>query len=114
MTEGVRRDTVESVERLRHLRRRYGDAALAASLVVLGLLQTFLDNQLSTGEVLANTIAAVAVGALLVVRRRIPLLLLGLLLATAALEPFLGESGNGEFFGLFVLLARIFQLGLLG
>lgn len=105
MTSGVRRSTVEPVERLRHLRLHYGDALLAASLVALGLLQTFLDNQLSTGEVVGNTIVAVAVGALLVIRRRIPLQLLGLMLAASALEPFLGESGNGEFFGLFVLLA---------
>ena len=105
MTAGVRRSTVEPVERLQHLRRRYGDAALAAFVVALGLLQTFLDNQLSTAEIVGNSIVAVTVGALLVVRRRIPLLLLGLMLATAALEPFLGESGNGEFFGLFVLLA---------
>ena len=93
------------MERLRNLRQRYGDAALAVSLVGLGLLQTFLDNELSTAEVLANAIIAIAVGSLLIVRRRIPLLLLGLMLVTAVLEPLLGEGGNGEFFGLFVLVA---------
>ena len=33
------------------------------------------------------------------------MLLLGVMLAFAALEPVLGEGGNGEFIGLFVLLA---------
>lgn len=105
MTRASRRGTVTLVERLRHLRRRYGDAALAALFVALGLLQTFLDNELSTTEMLANAIIAIVIGALLIVRRRIPLLLLGLMLVTALLEPLVGEGGNGEFFGLFVLLA---------
>jgi signal transduction histidine kinase len=89
----------------RRVRDRYGDALLAALIVVLGLLQTLLDNELSTAEIAANIVIAVGVGVLLVFRRRIPLLLLTLMFATALLEPLAGESGSGEFFGLFVLVA---------
>jgi signal transduction histidine kinase len=87
-----------------NLRDRYGDALLAAFIVVLGLLQTLLDNELSTTEIVANILIASALGVLLAFRRRIPLVLLALTFASAVAEPLVGESGNGEFFGLFVLV----------
>jgi len=90
---------------VRHVLDRYGDALLAAAVIVLGLLQTILDNDLSGTEIALNCAVAVALGILLVFRRRIPLLLLALMLASALAEPLIGESGNGEFFGLFVLVA---------
>jgi len=83
---------------------RYGDVLLAAAIVLLGLLQTALDNQLSTAELAANIVVAVGLGVLLAFRRRIPLLLLTVAFASAVAEPFTGESGSGEFFGLFVLV----------
>jgi len=89
---------------VRHVRDRYGDALLAALVVVLGLLQTTLDNELSSAEIAANIVIAVGLGVLLTFRRRIPLLLLTLTFASAFAEPLVGESGNGEFFGLFVLV----------
>jgi signal transduction histidine kinase len=89
---------------VRHVLDRYGDVLLAAFIVVLGLLQTIFDNDLSTAEIAANVVIAVGLGVLLAFRRRIPLLLLTLMFATALLEPLVGESGNGEFFGLFVLV----------
>jgi len=84
---------------------RYGDVLLAAVVVLLGLLQTILDNNLSSTEIALNSAIAVGLGVLLVFRRRIALLLLALMLASALAEPLIGESGNGEFFGLFVLVA---------
>ena len=90
---------------VRHVLDRYGDVLLAAVVVLLGLLQTILDNDLSSTEIALNCAVAVALGVLLVFRRRIPLLLLVLMLASALAEPLIGESGNGEFFGLFVLVA---------
>ena len=90
---------------VRHVLDRYGDVLLAAVVVLLGLLQTILDNDLSGTEIALNCSVAVALGILLVFRRRIPLLLLALMLASALAEPLIGESGNGEFFGLFVLVA---------
>jgi len=89
----------------RHVLDRYGDVLLAAVVVVLGLLQTTLDNELSTVEIAVNCAIAVVLGVLLAFRRRIPLLLLALMFASALAEPVVGESGNGEFFGLFVLVA---------
>src|SRR3990172_2506501 len=90
---------------VRHVLDRSGDVLLAAVVVLLGLLQTILDNDLSSTEIALNCAVAVALGVLLVFRRRIPLLLLALMLASALAEPLIGESGNGEFFGLFVLVA---------
>src|SRR3990172_12672566 len=90
---------------VRHVLDRSGDVLLAAAVIVLGLLQTILDNDLSGTEIALNCAVAVALGILLVFRRRIPLLLLALMLASALAEPLIGESGNGEFFGLFVLAA---------
>jgi len=90
---------------VRNRLRRYGDVLLAAVVVLLGLMQTILDNDLSSTEIALNCAVAVALGILLVFRRRIPLLFLALMLASALAEPLVGESGNGEFFGLFVLVA---------
>ena len=104
MTDDAPRSTVRAMARLRDLNHRYGDVVLAAFVVALGLLQIVLYNDLSTTQVIANSAVAVGVGVLIAIRRRIPVLNLGLMLASAAAEPVLGEGGNGEYFGLFVLV----------
>ena len=105
MTGALPPSSVKRVIPVRELIRRWGDLALAAGLLVLGLTEALLDGGLSTPQKL-GAVALVAVLAVLAAfRRKVPLFLLAVLLAGAIAEPWAGEAGGGEILGLFVLLA---------
>jgi signal transduction histidine kinase len=93
------------MEWARELVRAQGDLLVAVALAGVGVIETVSDSGLSTGEKLANLSVLLGLGALLVVRRRVPLVLLGLMLAGAFAEPWIGEGDGGEVFGLIALAA---------
>ena len=105
MTDASARSTVRAMATLRNLIVSRGDPLLAGGLAILGLLGIANDGELSSTEKLGNAAALLALVGLVAVRRRFPLVLLALLLATAAAEPWADEVGEGEVLGLFVLLA---------
>lgn len=99
------------VERLEHLVRTYGDAALAASITALLLLQIWLLNEPIAVRVYASAIA-VGMGVLLALRTRMPLALLVLLVAQGVVQGLAATAlpaqfGDLEAFG-FVFLLSIY------
>ncbi|HXG77471.1 MAG TPA: histidine kinase [Gaiellaceae bacterium] len=87
------------------LARRHGDVLLALALVALGLVETALDDDLTGGEQAASAGLLAVLGVLLALRRRYPLVLLAVLAAGAAAEPWTGEVGDGEVLGVIVLVS---------
>ncbi|HEX4747706.1 MAG TPA: histidine kinase [Gaiellaceae bacterium] len=91
--------------RLRSLIQSHGDLLLALAVVALGLVQTLADDGLSESEKLYGVTAICILGALLAVRRRYPLLPLIAVCLGPLLEPLAGEAGDGEVFGLVLVIA---------
>jgi signal transduction histidine kinase len=104
MTRALRRSTLQPVARIQPLLREYGDLLLAIAVTGVGAIETISDGDISTGQKLANLVTLLALAALLTIRQRVPLVLLGLGLVGAAVEPLRGETGHGEVFGLIMLL----------
>jgi signal transduction histidine kinase len=92
------------METARGLLRRHGDLLVAAAAVALGLVEIVTDEQLSAGQKLGNVGVLLLLGAFLVVRRRVPLVLGALMLLGALVEPWVGEASQGEVFGLIALI----------
>ncbi len=93
-----------AVGRIQTLLRAHGDLALAIALTGIGAIETLTDSRISTGQKLANLVVLGGLAALLTVRRRVPLVLLGLAFAGALMERWIGEAGQGEVFGLILLV----------
>jgi signal transduction histidine kinase len=106
MESGPRcRSVAHMRDELRRFLQRRGDDALAAALTALVLLEVALTDGPELGRV-ATVAAAIALGAAASMRRRVPLLLLGLVLVislASTLRPI--TTGHTESIALFVLLA---------
>jgi signal transduction histidine kinase len=96
---------VRGVTAIRRFVRRHGDPLLAAAIVLAGLGQLFSDSGHSRAQPAFGTLAIVAVGMALTLRRRYPLAPLALVSAGVLAEPWIGESGGGEAMGIAVLIA---------
>jgi signal transduction histidine kinase len=90
--------------RVRELIRKHGDLLLAVGLTALSWTAIAADGGLSGWQKLGNAAMFLALGIVLAVRRRYPLLLLAVLLSGGAATPWIDESGSGETVGLFVLI----------
>jgi signal transduction histidine kinase len=86
------------------LARRHGDLLLAVSVVTLALAQIWTETSLSSIERLLLTGVALALGLVLAVRARVPLVSVAALLGAAVLEAWLPEAAAGEWIGLFVVV----------
>jgi signal transduction histidine kinase len=93
------------VSAVRDVIRGYGDALLALALLLVGVLQLLTTPELSSGERLGGAVGLVVISCALALRGRYPLAPLGLLAASAAAEPWTGNVGDIEVFGLIVLVA---------
>jgi signal transduction histidine kinase len=89
----------------RELLRRHGDLLLALSLVALGLTEVTTDGDLTSNEKLGSFATLAVLGTALALRSRYPLLPLGLLLFGALADHWTGDAGDGEVFGLIVLIS---------
>ncbi|HSI97813.1 MAG TPA: histidine kinase, partial [Gaiellaceae bacterium] len=90
---------------VRDLVRRHGDLLLALAVIILGLAQIATDGDLSRAQKVGGTAGLLVLGASLAVRGRVPLAPLVLVFAGAVAEPWTGEAGDGEAFGIIVLVA---------
>jgi signal transduction histidine kinase len=90
---------------LREQLRAHGDLLLALSLLGLGLAQALADDSLTSNEKLGAAATLAVLAAALTVRTRYPLLLLGLLCAGGLASHWTGDAGDGEVFGLLVLIS---------
>ena len=94
---------VVSRDRIQALRDRHVDVLLAVLWVGLAVLESFLDSELSARQQLINVAVFIALGVLLAMRRQLPLLLLAIMLVFALAQPWVGQVGGGEVFGLLVI-----------
>jgi signal transduction histidine kinase len=89
---------------LRSLIRRYGDLILAVGIIGLAEAQAWTAGNLDLTQKTLSAVFSVLFLPLLVWRRRWPLLLLGALVAATISNFWLPDAGQGEAFGMIVLV----------
>jgi signal transduction histidine kinase len=90
--------------RLRAYLDSYGDWLLAGAIIGLAEIQTLTASNLDTAQKLFGSAYAFIFLPLLALRRRLPLVLLGALLAATVANFWLPDAGEGEAFGILVLI----------
>ena len=90
--------------RLRPLIRRYGDWILAVGIIGLAEIQSWTAGNLDLTQKTMSAVLGLVFFPLIAWRRRWPLVLLGALLAATLANFWLPDAGEGEAFGILVLV----------